>query len=246
MRRLLIPALTAALLVPAASAQAKTDRDMMYQVSTLQALQVGLLQPAMSIKSLHKHGDFGLGTFTGLNGEMVVDQGKVFQVPISGRARVADDCWQTPFAAVTFFDADRKFTIKQAGDLATLGSTIDKRLPTTNIFYAVRITGKFDHVQTRSVPGQKPPYPTLSDVVAQQRTFDLKDVAGTLVGIRSPQYVGSLNVPGYHWHFISSDGKAGGHVLAMSAEDLRVRVDPTRRWTVKLPKTKAFAEADLD
>lgn len=221
------------------------DRDVMYQVSTLGALQVGLLQPAASLRDLHAHGDFGLGTFVGLNGEMVVDRATIFQVPFSGKARVAPASWETPFAMVTFFDDDRRFTVTKRVDATGLGKAIDRRLATKNIFYAVRVTGTFRYVQTRSVPKQTPPYDALADVVAQQRTFDLRSVTGTMVGIRSPQYVGSLNVPGYHWHFISKNGAAGGHVLALDAKNLTVAVDATRRWTVRLPDTKAFDRADV-
>ncbi len=218
---------------------------MLYQVSTLGALQVGLLQPAASMQDLHAHGDFGLGTFVGLNGEMVVDRGTIFQVPFSGTARVAPAAWETPFAAVTFFDADKTFTVSKRVDATGLGAAIDRRLRATNIFYAVRVTGRFTYLQTRSVPKQSPPYQTLADVVADQRTFDLRKVKGTMVGIRAPAYVGSLNVPGYHWHFITKDGKAGGHVLAVEAKNVKVAVDATRRWTVQMPDTRAFDRADL-
>ena len=215
----------------------------MYQVSTLGALQVGLFQPAASLRDLREHGDFGLGTFVGLDGEMVVDRGTVFQVPFSGAARVAPNSWETPFAVVTFFDADRRFTVTKRVDASGLGAAIDRRLRTTNIFYAVRVTGRFRYLQTRSVPEQRTPYPPLSEVVAEQRTFDLRKVRGTLVGIRSPQYVGSLNVPGYHWHFITRDGKAGGHVLAVDAQNVKVAVDATRDWELVPPDTKAFDRA---
>ncbi|MCB9415121.1 MAG: acetolactate decarboxylase, partial [Actinobacteria bacterium] len=50
------------------------------------------------MRDLRDHGDFGLGTFVGLDGEMVVDRGTVFQVPFSGTARVAPNSWETPFA----------------------------------------------------------------------------------------------------------------------------------------------------
>ena len=221
------------------------DRDTLYQVSTLGALQVGLYQPAMSIADLHRHGDFGLGTYEGLNGEMVVDRGTVFQVPFSGRARVAGARQSTPFAAVTFFDTDRRFTVRRTVDLTGLGTAIDRRLASPNYFYAIRVTGKFATLQTRSVAKQTEPYPALATAVAGQRTFDLRHVTGTLVGIRSPQYVGTMNVPGYHWHFITKSGKAGGHVLQMSAADLRVATDETRNWHVELPQTAAFGDAGL-
>jgi acetolactate decarboxylase len=241
-----IPVLAAAVFVAVPTpAGSDDDRDVLYQVSTLGALQVGLLQPAASLRDLQEHGDFGLGTFVGLDGEMVVDRGTIFQVPFSGKARVAPASWETPFAAVTFFDADKKFTVTRRVDTTGLGRAIDRRLPTTNIFYAVRVTGEFAYLQTRSVPAQTPPYAPLADVVAKQRTFDLRKVRGTMVGLRAPEYVGSLNVPGYHWHFITKDRKAGGHVLAVEAKNVTVAVDATRTWRIQLPDTPAFDRADL-
>lgn len=236
-----IASLVTAGAVPAHAA----DPDTLYQLSTLGALQQGLLQPAMSIGDLRKHGDFGLGTYEGLNGEMVVNNGTVYQVPFSGKAKVAKPGQQTPFAVVTFFQADKHYRIKKTVDLAGLGTALDKRIPTVNTFYAIKIAGTFASLETRSVPKQATPYPPLAAAVAKQRTFTFKDVTGTLVGIRSPQYVGSMNVPGYHWHFITKNGKCGGHVLSLSASDLRAAVDVTNNWHVELPHTKAFRQADL-
>lgn len=240
----LLAAASCACVFLTAPAQAH-DRDTLYQVSTLGALQQGLFQPAMTIADLKKHGDFGLGTYEGLNGEMVVDDGTVFQVPFSGRARQARPGQETPFAVVTFFETDQRFRVTRPVDLAGLGSAIDRRLPSLNDFYAIKITGRFTSMQTRSVQKQTKPYPPLSEAVAGQRTFDFEGVKGTLVGIRSPQYVGTLNVPGYHWHFIAANGKKGGHVLALSASGLTVRTDRTRSWHIELADTEAFGKAGL-
>lgn len=242
-RGLVVVAAVAGCLLGGAPAQAH-DHDTLYQLSTLGALQQGLFQPALTIGELKAYGDFGLGTFEGLDGEMVVD-GTVFQVPFSGKARAARSGQQTPFAAVTFFEADKRFRVTREVDLVGLGAAVDRRLGSLDYFYAVKVTGTFTSLQTRSVAKQSKPYPSLGAAVAGQRTFDFVDVRGTLVGLRSPQYVGSMNVPGYHWHFISANGKAGGHVLALSGSRLRAAVDETRGWHVELPTTKAFERAEL-
>lgn len=242
-------ALTLAGLLIASPAHAQgrdtQDRDTLYQVSTLGALQQGLFQPALSIQDLQKHGDFGLGTYEGLDGEMVVNRATVFQVPFSGRARVAKPQQETPFAAVTFFDPDQRFRVTRQVDLAGLGQAIDRRLDSVDYFYAVKVTGTFAALQTRSVRKQDKPYPLLGAAVDGQRTFEFTNIKGTLVGIRSPEYVGTMNVPGYHWHFIADSKKAGGHVLALSASRVRVAADQTRRWHVELPDTAAFRRAEL-
>jgi hypothetical protein len=82
----------------------------------------------------------------------------------------------------------------------------------------VRLTGTFEHLKARSVPAQTRPYPPLAKAVAEQSVFDLGRVRGTMVGFRCPKNVGGLNVPGWHFHFISEKDPAGkrsgGHVLA--------------------------------
>lgn len=233
------------LLLVGSPAHAGQRDDTITQVSTYGALQAALYQPVMSYERLQTYGDFGIGTFEAMDGEMVAEGGDFFQVPFSGRARAVRPSQTTPFAVVTFFDADRRFRLNRQVDQASLGTGIDARLPTVNALYAIRVTGRFSYVQTRSVARQTTPYPPLSEVVAGNRTFDLRNVRGTLVGFRFPSYVGSANVPGYHWHFVTEDGTAGGHMLTLRARGLKVAVDVSRDWQVILPDTAAFDRADM-
>ena len=52
----------------------------MFQVSTATALVEGIYQGAVRVATLRKHGDLGLGTFEGLDGEIVIVDGHFFQV----------------------------------------------------------------------------------------------------------------------------------------------------------------------
>src|SRR5215472_16103940 len=47
----------------------------MFQVSTVTALVEGIFQGAVRVATLREHGDLGLGTFEGLDGEMVIVDG---------------------------------------------------------------------------------------------------------------------------------------------------------------------------
>ena len=47
----------------------------MYQVSTLQALAMGHTKSVIDVAELKKHGNTGLGTYEGVNGEMIVADG---------------------------------------------------------------------------------------------------------------------------------------------------------------------------
>jgi acetolactate decarboxylase len=100
---------------------------------------------------------------------------------------------------------------------------------------AVRFDGSFEFVRARSVPRQDPPYRPLAEVAAEQHVFSFKDVRGTLVGFRFPDYASGVEVPGYHLHFITEDRRRGGHVLDYRARSGRLRIDTSSELHVELP-----------
>src|SRR3954468_21431971 len=78
----------------------------LFQVSTSGALVAGVFDREVSVKSILEHGDFGLGTFANLDGEMVVLDGRVYQVHGSGLVSEADADDGAPFAVVTRFSPE--------------------------------------------------------------------------------------------------------------------------------------------
>lgn len=78
-----------------------------FQVSTAGALNVGVYEGVATFAQLKQHGDSGLGALEGLDGEMVVFDGKVYQIKNDGVAYPIADDVKTPFAAVTFFRKER-------------------------------------------------------------------------------------------------------------------------------------------
>ena len=228
-----------------ACANLPANKDILFQSSTIDALLVGVYEGDMTFAELKRHGDFGLGTFNDLNGEMVALDGKFYQVKDDGIAYPVKDSMKTPFSVVTFFEPDESFDVDARMDDKELKTYLDERIATENIFYAFKIEGIFGYVKTRSVPAQEKPYPALIDVVKHQSVFEFHDVKGTIVGFRTPGFVRGVNVPGYHLHFITEDRKAGGHVLALRVKHACVKTDSMSELYVVLPKTAGFAEADL-
>lgn len=220
------------------------DQDVIYQYSTLDALLTGVYDGDVTYGELKQAGDFGVGTFHALDGEMITVDNKVYQVTADGAAREVTDDALSPFAVLTFFAADQTAELAEAVDCTQLGETIDTLLPTTNIPFAIKVEGTFEALKTRSVPRQEKPYPPLADVVATQPTFDFEQVDGVMVGFRLPDYVGSANVPGYHWHFLTADRTAGGHVLACTIGSVDIGIDHTGEWTVQLPDGGDFYEVE--
>ena len=123
---------------------------------------------------------------------------------------------------------------------------LDGILPTSNIFYAIRIEGTFSYMKTRSVPGQQKPYPPLVEVTRNQPVFEFSDVEGTIAGFRCPDYVSGVNVPGYHLHFLTRDNDAGGHVLEFEVKQAVAAVDYTSEFFMILPDEDSdFYRIDL-
>ncbi|MDD1664251.1 MAG: acetolactate decarboxylase, partial [Methanomicrobiales archaeon] len=183
---------------------------------------------------LMRNGDLGLGTFTGLDGEMVVVDGACYQVKSDGTVRPADPTQGVPFASVTFFSPDLSTPATAVGNMTELTWFLDSQLPSKDQFYAIRITGTFPYVRARSPPAQDKPYPPLADALKEQAVFEFRNVTGTAVGFYTPASAEGLGFPGYHLHFITDDRSRGGHVLDLAMEAIPVQLDATPRVTVIL------------
>lgn len=224
----------------------KTSTDTVYQISTIDALLAGVYDGELSLRELVTHGDFGIGTFDRLDGEMIVLDDSVYQVKADGHVYRPDLKMKTPFATVCRFMPERNMTLPAGLDVGQMHAYLDSLAPNPNLFYAFRIKGNFRRVKTRSVPGQHKPYPPLSEVTAHQPEFEMADISGTLIGFRCPPFVEGINVPGYHLHFLSSDKMRGGHVLEFDIRKARLEIDRLDRFVLQLPKeTEDFAATDL-
>ncbi len=248
MKKLWIFFVPVSLLLTAGCAADREDgcHDKITQVATINSLLAGVYDGSMSLGELKKHGDFGIGTFDRMDGELLLMDGTVYQVRADGKVYLPPDSKTTPFASVCFFQTDRVEEVRTPLDFPALCAFIDRMSPNRNLFAAIRIRGKFSAVKTRSVPVQNRPYKPLSEVTKTQPEFELGTVSGTVVGYRLPQYVKGVNVPGYHLHFLSADGQRGGHLLNLRLESGTVEVDELNRFYMILPKlSDDFGKADL-
>ncbi len=216
-----------------------------FQNSTINALLEGVYDGSMTYGELRRHGDFGLGTFNALDGEMIAFDGGFYQVKADGVAYPVADDQRTPFASVLFFRPTLRRPLNGPLDYERFQRLVDGLMEGPNLFYAVRVDGLFASVKVRSVPRQEKPYPPLDEVAKNQPVFHLKDVRGTLAGFRFPDFARGLNVPGFHLHFLTEDRKAGGHVLDLELVSGELAVDASARFHLELPRDPAFLHADL-
>jgi acetolactate decarboxylase len=215
------------------------ERDTLYQISTINSLMLGNYDGVQSVSKLKGKGDTGIGTFDALDGEMIMIDGEVYKVKASGEVEKVDNATTTPFAGVTFFEQDITKSLAHIDSFDALKLELDKLIDNRDLFYAFRIDATFEYVKTRSVPKQEKPYPVLSEVTKNQPTFEYSNIKGTLVGLWCPEYVGGINVPGYHLHFISEDRTKGGHLLEASFEEGMVMLDITDGFQMELSNIKS-------
>ena len=212
-------------------------RETLTQVSSYEALKAGRYDGHVAVSNLLVYGDSGLGTFDGLDGEMVVLKGVAYRVAADGAVRPADPAWTVPFAQVTWFQPDLMFDVGSLNQ-KVFQNTMRWKRPDEAHAYAVRVAGRFARLTVRSVPRQALPYPPLDQVVAErQQVRELTNVQATLVGFLLPDTIAPLMPAGFHLHALTDDLAAGGHVLDFDLAGGRIEMDQTPALHVLLPPT---------
>lgn len=224
---------------------ALAQKDVATTYSLIDALLAGQYDGQFTGRELKQRGNFGIGTFHGLDGEMMLLDGVFYQIKSDGRVNILPDTVRIPWATVSFFEPEAPFTLPANLTYDAFPGLLDSRLPSLNLFYAIRLGGTFGSIKVRSVAAQKKPYQPMSSVIKTQSIFDYENVTGTLIGYRCPVYVKGVNVPGYHFHFLSADGRKGGHVLDFRLKEGTLHLDPLNAFQVILPNDPAFLKTDL-
>ena len=216
----------------------------MYQVSTLQALAMGYNKAVITVEDLLQHGDTGLGTFEGVDGEMIVVDGICYRAAVDGTVTKASPETGVPFASVSKLCGERSFEIEEVPDIERLKEILTIRIEEDfglNSMHMVRIDGKFKRVCARSETGQLTHHITLKEMLdGNQQDFFFDDVEGTLVCVYYPDYMDGINAPGWHLHFLSAGRTQGGHVFDIDLSKGQVKMDKVSRIEIQLPYSPAF------
>ncbi len=216
------------------------------QTTPYSALLDRVYEGFVTIGDLRQYIGIGIGTFDGLDGELVAVEGNVYQVRSHGIAYPVSDNLRTPFAVVCRFVPDRMIDVRGIDGFTLLSALLDSLRETSNMFYGIRIEGVFDHVRTKSMPRQERPYKPLVELLNSQPEFILGQVNGVAEGFYFPPYVEGINIPGYHIHFITSDRTAGGHLIDCRIHEARVSIALVDRFMMMLNRGQSeFYRADL-
>lgn len=219
----------------------------LFQHSTIGALMAGMFEGTFPIEELLQKGNIGIGTFHGLDGELVLIDGKAYQITVEGEVLETNLPKYTPYAAVTHFDGENTHQVTTHLTKEQFQDEMAEAFATENTFQAVKVTGTFKKMLCRSVAKQEEPYPRLVEVAKDQAEFRRETVEGTLVGFYAPEVYGTIAVPGFHLHFLSKDKDYGGHVLEFEIEQAQVEWDTIERLEQHFPlRNKTFMRSEID
>ncbi len=239
--------LRSGILIVALSAGAAVahDPDVITQYSTLDALKAGLYDGDMTYGEMSEYGDFGVGTFNALDGEMVGFDGRYWRITEDGVVSEVTPDIETPFAVMTFFDHDITFDLPAGLDFKALSDELNTHLTSANTPVAIMITGTFDTLTVRAPRHQEKPYLPLGEALADQAVWHLTNQTGTMAGYWFPDWLGNINAPVWHLHYLSDDHSVGGHVVDLTTDSGTVSLDPSPDLTILLPQGVSFNEAEL-
>jgi acetolactate decarboxylase len=220
-----------------------------YQYSVISALMTGLSSASTSttVSKLLSHGNIGLGTFESMDGEMVILDGQAYQLKSDGSVARVPGTAKIPFGSVTQFDPQttRNSILRDKDHLTQL---VADMLPNArNHFVAIRVDGHFDIVKCRTIPPQAYEGELLTEVGKRQTVKEYRDVNGTIVGFRSPQWSEGVSVVGIHVHFLNTERSFGGHVLAVRSEsEVQLGASACTNLQIDLPQSEEFGARVLE
>lgn len=205
------------------------------QESTLAALLDGQYDGELTIDELLAHGDHGLGTLNGLDGELVIVDGEAWRAGADGSVTRVSGSSLTPFAVVTRFGEADGSIVSEGLLNDDLLKRIDALLPGQSGNAVIRIDGDFDRIHARSVPRQTPPYRALAEVANDMVEWTWHDLKATVVGFRFETAAAGVEVVGHHLHVLSADRKRAGHVLGCDLRSGSIKVELINELHVELP-----------
>src|SRR5699024_4282266 len=220
---------------------------MLYQHGTLGTLMAGLLEGTATMNEILAHGDLGIGTLTGCDGEVIILDGIAYHANEHGEFKQLEGHEMTPFSTVTPFEVDKQFDVRHITDSEAVLNEVQYQAASNNIFIAVKITGKFEMVHVRMMPKQDKPYTKLIESAKRQPEYTQEQVYGTIVGFYSPQLFNGVAAGGFHLHFVDQDRTFGGHVLDFELNSGSVELSNIETLEQHFPvNDQTFLVADID
>lgn len=229
-----------------ASTENNKKPDEFYHYSIWTALVNKIFDGNLTAKEAKTHGDIGLGTYNHVDGELIMVDGVLYQVPSSGEVKPVNDSMHIPYLNAAFFNKEFSYELNDKVNYDSLRKLIQQHFPSRNFFYAFKIHAEFDSLKLGSLQRQERPYQQgLDSLLPNRPKFDHTNIAGTMVGFYCPDFIGDINVAGFHLHFLSDDRKVGGHVMEFTGTNFKVDMDKLTSYHLVLPETEEFNTVNL-
>ncbi|MDW5288120.1 acetolactate decarboxylase [Formosa sp. PL04] len=228
--------------------QQKNETNVFYHYSIWEAFVNKIYDGTLTASELKQKGDIGLGSYNALNGELVMLDGILYEALGDGTVIVAEDNAKIAYANSVFYNEDKSFKLENTVNYDSLRKQLNEKINSKNYFYAFKIHGTFETLKLGGVPKQEKPYTQGLDVLIPNRpVFDKENITGTMVGFFCPEFIGKINVAGYHLHFVSDDKKSAGHVMEFSnASNLTGGFDEISKYQFDLPETPEYDAVNLE
>ena len=225
----------------------RTEAPRITQVAIIDTLLGGMYDGSATVGQLKSWGTLGIGTMDHLDGEMLVVDGVVYQVKYDGSVNRPADAETIPFATVVNFVPTKRIRLGALKSFKEFEEQIPQYVTNRNVPVAVRFTGKFSFMHTRSVERQEKPYRPLVEASKNQAEFKFNNISGDMVGFLFPKYVQGMNVPGWHLHFIDKDRRCGGHILNFSMLEGELEICEVYDFRAIFPRdSDQLAQLDLN
>ncbi len=233
-RPILAAFIAVSLLVFPQSAAAAADDSTVHQIGTYDYLVQPDFTGLAQADKVTEDTTLGLGTFANLDGELVMVGGVAYRVPTTGIPERITGKELTPFIQAIKFKPTKSGPIPPGTQCSQLIPAINELVGTDQGIIAVRVRGTFTKLETRSVPKQTQPWPSLSTVISQQTQFTLDGNTAVLVGFRQGSDFLGVGQPGLHLHGLTPSKNAGGHVLSCTAgSDVQLSVQRASSVDIK-------------
>lgn len=216
----------------------RVDKIMHY--STIDAMRNGVYKGNITVKELKNKGDFGLGTYNRLDGEMVVLNGVFYRVKSNGEVVIAKESKKTPFNSLTFFDTDFKNKI-EATNLLSFNKSILEILPSKNKIYAIKAKVSLNYIKLGGAEKiESNDYRAIGEILENRPIYTHSNVKGTIVGFYYPNTFRDIDLHPFHFHFISESKNIGGHIMEAKFKDIELFFDEKESIEVQIPNTKEY------
>ncbi|KFF23678.1 acetolactate decarboxylase [Chryseobacterium vrystaatense] len=219
---------------------AQQHDDKIFHYSSMDAMRNGVYTGDITVKDAKQKGNFGLGTYNLLDGELIALDGNIYRIASDGSVETADLKRLIPFGSFTFFKKEQSIELQGVRNIADLQKKLIELLPSPNRFYAVKIEASFrsislggaEKVNEKDTRG-------IAYFMKSRPVYQKENVKGTLIGFYNPPYAGGLDLTPFHFHFLSDDKSVGGHLIEGIPSDLKITVelDEKNAYEVILPNS---------